>query len=972
MNLRSGKVSAQLLLLLTSLLLGMATLPGCSGCNWGGGSKTAKANKKDDKKEKDLDETELEKKRKKLQEKPKDDFEPLAVRMLPSNDPAPSLKQPPIHVKPGHWIAVSETAKANNFDFPGDLATFAEQQATNQPLTIEETTSRLWSWCPAILPKGQTKRIEGLLYVPRRKGGLGGAYSVRSELYAIRGGRTGVFNTIVSRSLKDYEHLIVVLASGGTPAAAYSHFDRLLSVKMPQVETITGQDSEPVRYYHVIRPAVDKSAPLPSHSLAWTTIAYVFWDDLDPGVLTNLQQQALLDWLHWGGQLVISGPSSLDKLKGSFLAPYLPAEATETVKLLQADFDGINKRFSLQRDPARVAMEAQPPKGENLRWITVIEERPMVGVELKLHPAAREMDGTGGLVVERRIGGGRVVVTRFPLTDVRIKQWKSFDGFFNAVLLRRPPRAFKEHGGLLEVEWDDPSIANMFLEPRVCSTLRYFSRDVGDFTTIKWQPVAEAKPPRPPESPLGPGGRPLPGGRFGRVAPGMPPFFDEESKPREDTSAIHPNIDDWHFCGYQSRIPAGVAAWDDEGVASQAARQILTTAAGIEIPSADFVMKVLAVYLLVLVPLNWLVFWMIGKVEWAWIAAPLIAIIGAAAVIRLAQLDIGFARSRTEVAVLEIQGGYERAHLTRYTALYSSLSSSYTLAFDEPSALAAPFPSKKLDESFLSIAQPTDVSFRRDKEMSLSGVQVSSNSTGMVHSEQMLSLGNSPKAIETLRLVGDDTKGYSVSNTTDLTIRDIGVFRRLAPTTPEPRRPPQIEVAYVAKLEPASSAVLRFSPLAEIPEKETPPPDDQPRVLKKEQPERRYPTVWLEAWDKVAIFADPARQSEEDFEPPIANKTRIRLTHLARLAADRLRLMPGDVRLIGWTDQRLPGMRIRPDAPQNNTYTLVLAHLARGVLPAVRPDKNVAEDHLDASKYSRETDPVTPMEGTEAENSPNP
>ena len=65
-------------------------------------------------------------------------------------------------------------------------------------------------------------------------------------------------------------------------------------------------------------------------------------------------------------------------------------------------------------------------------------------------------------------------------------------------------------------------------------------------------------------------------------------------------------------------------------------------------------------------------------------------------------------------------------------------------------------------------------------------------------------------------------------------------------------------------------------------------------------------------------------------EEPALDKTRIRLTRLARLAADRLRLLPGDVRLIGWTDQRLPGMRIRPEAPQNRTYTLVLAHLARG------------------------------------------
>src|SRR6185369_3867707 len=162
-----------------------------------------------------------------------------------------------------------------------------------------------------------------------------------------------------------------------------------------------------------------------------------------------------------------------------------------------------------------------------------------------------------------------------------------------------------------------------------------------------------------------------------------------------------------------------------------------------------------------------------------WIAAPIIAIAGAAAVIRLAQLDIGFARSRNEVAVLEIQGGYERAHLTRYTALYTSLSSSYTLEFDEPTSLAAPFPAGKQDESLLAISNYTDVVFRRGSETALAGVQVSSNSTGMVHSEQMLPLGNSEKTIETLRLVGDDSRGFSVSNTTDLTIRDIGVFRRV-------------------------------------------------------------------------------------------------------------------------------------------------------------------------------------------------
>jgi len=114
--------------------------------------------------------------------------------------------------------------------------------------------------------------------------------------------------------------------------------------------------------------------------------------------------------------------------------------------------------------------------------------------------------------------------------------------------------------------------------------------------------------------------------------------------------------------------------------------------------------------------------------------------------------------------------------------------------------------------------------------------------------------------------------------------------------------------------------------------------------------------VWLDTWSKSPIFADPKQAAEGDDQPLMPNKTRIRLTRLARLAADRLRLLPGDVRLIGWTEQRLPGMQIRPEAPQNNTYTLVLAHLARGSLPAPTPDKNLAEDFVDPTLLEAEPD----------------
>ena len=75
----------------------------------------------------------------------------------------------------------------------------------------------------------------------------------------------------------------------------------------------------------------------------------------------------------------------------------------------------------------------------------------------------------------------------------------------------------------------------------------------------------------------------------------------------------------------------------------------------------------------------------------------------------------------------------------------------------------------------------------------------------MVHSEQMLPLGTNPK---------DDRdaaarrrrrrRAIPVSNTTDLTIRDIGVFRRVdvPGSDGEPLEyAPQIEAAYVPKLD---------------------------------------------------------------------------------------------------------------------------------------------------------------------------
>ena len=72
-----------------------------------------------------------------------------------------------------------------------------------------------------------------------------------------------------------------------------------------------------------------KRPPLPTNSLCWTSIAYLLWDDSDPALWDLDQQQALIDWLHWGGQIIVSGPDALTQLQSSFLRSVLASNGGE-------------------------------------------------------------------------------------------------------------------------------------------------------------------------------------------------------------------------------------------------------------------------------------------------------------------------------------------------------------------------------------------------------------------------------------------------------------------------------------------------------------------------------------------------------------------------------------------------------------------------------------------------------------------
>jgi hypothetical protein len=443
------------------------------------------------------------------------------------------------------------------------------------------------------------------------------------------------------------------------------------------------------------------------------------------------------------------------------------------------------------------------------------------------------------------------VVTAFPLSQPELIKWRGFDGFLNACVLRRAPRKFVAgDGGLRRTTWatNDGSCWN----PREVTQVRYFARDTR--ATDKALPVQ-----------------------------GDDPFADVMLN-----SVLN-----------EAGHDGGVAAWNDFGRVPGAVRKSLREGAGIVIPKPSFVVWILGLYLIVLVPLNWSVFRLLGRVEWAWAMTPLISLAFAALVIWLAQLDIGFARSSTELTIVELQPGYPRAHLSRYTALYASLSTGYDLHYESPSAVAQPF-AAVADFALLRGQTRHQVMFRRDSGLTLSGLEVSSNSTSMVHSEAMWDVGGAIAWHEPAEGPPEITNG------TSLKLEGVGLVRR----TERDNGATFMEAAWIGELRPGVVVQPHFTP------------------------------VGFKDRDRDEI---PRDIYERPMTSP-AGEQGLNLAELVDLAEDPANLEPGEVRLVGWCLADAPGLEIRPASVSRRHAMLVVAHVARQSDFAPKPDVWLTSD----------------------------
>ncbi|MEX0613626.1 MAG: hypothetical protein WD229_16025, partial [Pirellulales bacterium] len=707
----------------------------------------------------------------------------------------------------------------------------------NNPYSVSQTPFVLAGRRPVLLTKGRPKATESTFFVPQTDQAM--RLFTRLEERGL-GLRTA---PLASRliAMPSYQYYFVVLAK---EASRYGYVKTLDSVNVPFDGESDFDDTEDSLHYRVVPLEISPSIPLSDNPLTWTSIAYVLWDEVDPQLFTAEQQRALVDWLHWGGQLIVSGPDSLDLLKGSFLDAYLPA-TNAGPRTIAAD------------DPALAELNDYW-----MIWKLIVPREPLrptapwSAIKLEIRKDAQPVANTGELFAERQVGRGRIVVSAMQLAERDLVNWRSgFDSLFNAVLLRRPPREYRPgYFGDVTLAWKDPQYKDRRLDARLTTKLRYIARDLGVVTAYRYQELQEDM------------------GQFGAFGQGGTP------------QTI-----------YAYRPPAaagGIGAWNDFNATANAARNALREAAGVEVPDAGFVILCLATYLVVLVPINWLIFHTLGRIEWAWVAAPVIAVIGTLVIVERARLDIGFVRAQTEIALLEQQPDHPRAHLSRYTALYTSLSTTYDLEFGNLTTLAAPFPTRT-DFRMLRGQGFQNIGFQRYDNVRLVGLPITSNSTGMIHSEQMVTLDGAIQIGESAAL-----RSRQIENRSQLTLRSACVVHR-------PTSEAGFEGRWIGEMLPGQSAPLSMPSL---------------------DPAK-------------APFAEHRAEEQR-----LQQSERLNLEPMFRMALEPKYMEEGEIRLVARVDDVLPGQTIKPSASQLRGATLVVVHLEYAKPPAPRPDSNTRQD----------------------------
>lgn len=732
-------------------------------------------------------------------------------------------------VKPHHWSTLTLEMRANDGDYDGLLQTDPVPMA---PMPLEMVFRR-----EARLVKEQTRALGQQVLVHR----------VPKEWTltllrpnALRGDAS--WQAILT-TLEPHQALILILSKDSTNQfASWGRMSALIPARTDR-EAIQLLDRQ--RYYRLVLPTELDKLALSPHPLTWSTISHVVWDALPPDQLSVGQQQALLDWLHWGGQLIFTGGANqaYALYRESLLGPYLPGEPTgQMVALSEADLQPLAHSYpppvinTMVEQPGRrylAAADLRPPTKKPV-YLSVL--RPAEGAStIPLGDGSPHL-----LAVERRVGRGRITMLTINPTEPTFAQWTGLDTMVRRVVLRRPEESYQPVArsglGSLPIA-GAPAHAPGYLGPHDLTWYRITSRDA------------------------------LPGDDQGPLPQAARTPLAAVKKDPGDVDVTTIATED------EPVSLTGVADWRDTARFPVLARELLEQASGLTIPSSMFVLKVIVAYLMAIVPINWLICRVVlRRREWAWVVVPVVSMVFAYAVQRGAAYDMGFDSAMDEIDLLELQGEYPRGHLSRFASVYTTGHGSFTISYpSNNTALALPMSSgREIPGEDITISAWQSVPVP-----ALSNFSVQPRSLSLFRAEEMTTLPG------TIRLEGDGA-GRRIVNGTDLELRDATLIDISGPREEDRKE------RYLGTIAPGGVVELEKASPRPFPERivadSGPDPDTILRVVR---------TTW---------------------EPRDENY--------------------GEIRLVAWVPQPMPGQTIDPPTDRTRGCTAILVHLRHGPPPS--------------------------------------
>jgi hypothetical protein len=604
------------------------------------------------------------------------------------------------YVKAYHWATLSMELRANDEDYEGYIQSDAVMMPSMPHEMVFRREARLLKEQRARLPF----QINLMQTIPKEwTVDLVRPGAIRPE---------GIWQASLL-TLEPHQMLIMVLSKDSTNQ--YSAWNRLAAM-VPSDSERDIADLEKQRYYRLVLPMDADKPALSPHPLTWTTMSHVIWDGLPPDTLSVSQQQAMLDWLHWGGQIIITGGAgqSYSLLRESFLGPYLPAEATgQTVGLARDDLRPLSQSYPPPTRPESPGDQSQPvpltteeaiqrfarnyqapapiiPAPQRPVQLAVLRDNPGSST-IRLGEASQHL-----LAVERRVGRGRITMLGVNPNDPALLAWPGLDTLIRRVVLRRPEEGVVGQPGFDGVGYRGARRSRLLAHD--LSWYRIMSRDAGLEATYGARSPADL----------------------------------ENLRQRQSTG---PNASDADT--FYGRLPS-VADWRDFSAIPRLARELLDQSSGISIPSSSFVLRVLLAYVIAVVPLNWLICrFVLNRREWAWVLVPAVALGFAIGVERMAARDLGYDTASDEIDLLELFGDYPRAHLTRFGSLYSTGRTNFNLSYpNDPTALALPMDTGRSIRG----EQIASSAWQSYPVPALAGLSVEPRSLSLYRAEQMLAL----------------------------------------------------------------------------------------------------------------------------------------------------------------------------------------------------------------------------------------